>query len=256
MRFSLKQLARWVSSKGLCIRSRGGDFHEILGSRQMLDSPVPVTVPGPRRGIRYSIAAIQHSTFAVAKGSNLHLQVVPRLAKGAARVADPKVVDPARQDGIDLRDQHLGRSRASAPDGLTDFRLDGFAGLLLRSHPNEVSPLILTDATQVESQEPKGIAFQQVHHFGFLLVQLDPDRSELFLESLKGPFGPAPFTVVAIDGDDNIVSESMIVHCLIGSLRRFAADGVEGPIGLVQVDIRRQRTERAPLAGPRSFLQL
>jgi hypothetical protein len=52
---------------------------------------------------------------------------------------------------------------------------------------------------------------------------------------------------VTIDGDDDIVSESMIVHCLVGSLRRFATNRVEGPIGLVQVDIRRQRTERTPL---------
>src|SRR5205085_3649932 len=47
-------------------------------------------------------------------------------------------------NGIDLRDQHFGRSSTSAPDGLTDFRLDGFAGLLLRSHSNEVSPFTLT----------------------------------------------------------------------------------------------------------------
>jgi hypothetical protein len=47
VRFSLKQLARWVSSKGLCIRSRGGDFHESPGSRQWPDSPVPVQSQDP-----------------------------------------------------------------------------------------------------------------------------------------------------------------------------------------------------------------
>ena len=67
------------------------------------------------------------------------------------------------------------------------------------------------------------------------------------MESLQGPLGPAPFAVVAIDGDDDIISESMIVHCLVGPLCRFAANCVEGLIGLVQVDIRRQRTEWAPL---------
>ena len=86
-------------------------------------------------------------------------------------MADPKVVDPARQDGIDLRNQHRGRSRTSAPDGFTDLRLDGFPGLLIRSHSNELSLFTtLTDATQVEPQEPEGFTFQQVHHFGFLLV--------------------------------------------------------------------------------------
>ena len=48
------------------------------------------------------------------------------------------------------------------------------------------------------------------------------------MESLQGPLGPAPFAVVAIDGDDDIISESMIVHCLVGSLCRFAANRVEG----------------------------
>jgi hypothetical protein len=39
----------------------------------------------------------------------------------------------------------------------------------------------------------------------------------------------------------------MIVHGLIGSLCRLAANRIKGPIHLVQVDIRRQRAERPPL---------
>ncbi len=42
----------------------------------------------------------------------------------------------------------------------------------------------------------------------------------------------------------------MIVHCLVGSLCHFAANRVKGPIDLVQVDIRRHWTERAPLRDP------
>src|SRR5437868_10513625 len=76
-------------------------------------------------------------------------------------MADPEVVDPARQNGIDLRDQHFGRSSTSAPDGLTDFRLDGFAGLLLRSHSNEVSPLLLRTRRRSNPRNPKASPFNR-----------------------------------------------------------------------------------------------
>jgi hypothetical protein len=42
----------------------------------------------------------------------------------------------------------------------------------------------------------------------------------------------------------------MIVHCLVGSVCRFTANRVKGPINLVQVDVRCQRAERAPLWDP------
>jgi transposase-like protein len=55
------------------------------------------------------------------------------------------------------------------------------------------------------------------------------------------------FRVVAADSDDDVVGEPVIVHCLRGSLRRLAADLVEHPVDLVQVDIRGERAERATL---------
>ena len=80
------------------------------------------------------------------------------------------------------------------PNDVADLRLDCLAGLLLRGHQDEVSvPFTLADATQVEPQEPEGFPVQHVHHLGFLPVQLDAERRELFLEPLQGPFGPAPF---------------------------------------------------------------
>jgi hypothetical protein len=39
----------------------------------------------------------------------------------------------------------------------------------------------------------------------------------------------------------------VIVHGLIRPLCRFAANRIEVPVDLIQVDIRRQRTERPPL---------
>src|SRR2546425_11216629 len=95
-----------------------------------------------------------------------------------------------------------------------------FFGVIRMKYP---FPLPLADATQVESQKPEGLTFQCVHHLGFLLVQFDTERCELFLEPLQGAFGPAPFCVVSTDGDEDIISESMIVHCLVGSLCRLAA---------------------------------
>src|ERR1019366_2992630 len=79
------------------------------------------------------------------------------------------------------------------------------------------------------------------------LVQLHTERCELFLEPLLGTCGPASLRVVSTEGDDDIIGEPMIVHRLVGSLCRFLAYRVEGPIQLVQVDVRRQRAERSPL---------
>ena len=67
------------------------------------------------------------------------------------------------------------------------------------------------------------------------------------MESLQGPFCPAPFCVVAIDGDDYVIGKPMIVHALVRPLCRFAAYRVKSPINLVQIDICRQRTKRTSL---------
>jgi hypothetical protein len=69
----------------------------------------------------------------------------------------------------------------------------------------------------------------------------------MLLEPLQGPRGPAPFAVVATDGDHDIISEPMIIHGLIRSLGGLAANRVKGPIHLIQIDIGRQRAERSPL---------
>ena len=70
------------------------------------------------------------------------------------------------------------------------------------------------------------------------------------MEPLQGPFSPASFGVVTADGDDNIIGEPMIVHCLVRSLCRLTANCVKGPVHLVQIDIRGQRTEWASLRNP------
>src|ERR1019366_3075300 len=105
----------------------------------------------------------------------------------------------------------------------------------------------LAGTAQVESQEPECFPFQRVYHLGFLLVQLDAKRRELLMEPLQGSFSPASFCVVAADGNDNIIGEPVIVHCLVGPFCRLAANRVKGPVQLVQVDIRGQWTERTSL---------
>src|SRR5882724_11717315 len=109
------------------------------------------------------------------------------------------------------------------------------------------APFTLANPTQVKSQKPKGFPSQQVHHFGFLPVQFDAKKPELFLEPLQSPFGPTPFSMVSADSDDNIIGEPMIVDRLVVPFCRFAANRVEEPVDFVQVDVRRQRTERSPL---------
>src|SRR5215210_5057340 len=69
----------------------------------------------------------------------------------------------------------------------------------------------------------------------------------MLLEPLQGSCRPAPFTVVATDGDYDIIGEPMVIHGLIGSLGGLAAYRVKGPIHLIQIDIGRQRAERSPL---------
>ena len=55
---------------------------------------------------------------------------------------------------------------------------------------------------------------------------------------------------MAADGNDDIIGEPMVVHCLVRSLCRLAADRVEHPVDLVQVDIGRQRAEWTALLHP------
>ena len=79
------------------------------------------------------------------------------------------------------------------------------------------------------------------------MIQFDRQRGDLLLEPLQSPVGPAPFGMVAADGDDTIISEPVIVDGLIAPLCRLAARRVEEPVDLVQIDVRRQWTERSPL---------
>jgi hypothetical protein len=98
---------------------------------------------------------------------------------------------------------------------------------------------LLAYTAQVKPQEPEGFSVQRVHHLGFLQVQLDTQRRDLFLEPLQSPFGPTPFGMVSADGDHKIIGEPVIIDRLESPFRRFAADRVEEPVELVQIDVRR-----------------
>ena len=127
-------------------------------------------------------------------------------------------------------------------------RFDREPGFLARSEQDEVAvPRPLAYASELKPQERKGLSPYSVHHFGLLRVHLHAQAAKVFAEPLQGPRGPAPFRVVATDGDNDIISEPMIIHGLIGSLGRLAADRVKGPVHLIQVDIGCQRAERPPL---------
>src|SRR6185369_16590807 len=67
----------------------------------------------------------------------------------------------------------------------------------------------------------------------------------MLLEPLQGPCGPAPFAIVATDGDHDSIGEPMIIHGLIGTLGGLAANRVKGPIHLIQIDIGCQRAVHA-----------
>jgi hypothetical protein len=117
-------------------------------------------------------------------------------------------------------------------------------------------PVRLAYARQVKSQEPEGFAPQPIHHPGFLQVQLDAQGRDLFPKPLQSAFRPAPFGMVSTDGDDTIIGEPMMVDCLVAPFCRFAADRVEEPVNLAQIDVRRQAgpfSGCAALAGSGGF---
>ena len=99
-----------------------------------------------------------------------------------------------------------------------------FFGVMRRKYP---FPLLFRTRRRSNPRNPKASPCQCVHHLGFLLVQFHTKRCELFLEPLQGAFSPASFGMVSADGDDDIIGEPMIVHCLVGSLRRLTAYRVE-----------------------------
>ena len=61
---------------------------------------------------------------------------------------------------------------------------------------------------------------------------------------------------MAAVGDDDIIGEPVIIHCLVVPFCRFATNGVEVPVHLVQIDIRSQRAERSPLRDTNSATDL
>jgi hypothetical protein len=81
---------------------------------------------------------------------------------------------------------------------------------------------LLAYPTDVEPQVSEGFPVQRVDHLGFLSIQAHPEWSQRFFKPLEGAFRPASFGVVAADGDDDIIGEPMIVHCLVRPLCRLA----------------------------------
>ena len=105
----------------------------------------------------------------------------------------------------------------------------------------------ISSTPQVESEEPKRVTLERVHHFRFLRVQLYPEGFELLLKAVHGPFGPAALRVVPAHGDHDIVRKPVVVHGLVLSLCRFLANLIKYPVHIVEIDVGRQRAERTPL---------
>jgi len=225
--------------------SRGhGLSREALHSGQWLDLPVRVQLENT---IEVLITPSPPSDGCLSppfapgqKGTHLHLRVVAHFAEVAAGVADSEVVDPTGKRGVDLLHHLRHRGRSAVLDDVAHLGLDCLAGFLLRSHL-DVKAVPFPHSEQVKSQESEGLPLQHVHYSRLLPVHLQAEGRDLLLEPLQGTLCPAPLAVVAADGDAHIISESMIVHCLIWSLYRFAAYRVEGPVHVFQVDVRGQR---------------
>ena len=107
-------------------------------------------------------------------------------------------------------------------------------------------PLCLRTRRRSNPRNPKASPFSVSTTLVFSWFN-STDKCKLFLEPLQSPFGPVPFRMVAADGDDDVIGEPVIVHCLVIPFRRFATNCVEVPVHLVQIDIRSQRAERSPL---------
>ena len=184
-----------------------GLSREILHPGQWLEPPAPVqseytvevfATPPPPSDARLSPPLPSRQ-----KGADFHLHILVHLTEGTTRATNPEVLYPAGKRGIDPRHHLREREGPTLPDDVAHFRLDCFAGLLLRSQLEIVSvPLTFSDTAQVKSQKPKGFPLQCVHHLRFLLVQFHAQGRELFLEPLLGSFRPASFGVVATNGDD------------------------------------------------------
>jgi hypothetical protein len=211
---------------------------QFLHPGQWLDLPVPIqpeypveilVTPSPP-----SDARLTPSLPPSQQCADFHLHIAVHFTKGTIGVADSEVVYPSSERSVDLRHHLRHRGFPSTSDDVAYLCLDRFAGFLLRAHEEKISvSTAFPDTTQIESQEPKGFACQCVYHLGFLLVQFHTKRCELFLEPLQGAFSPTSFGMVSTDGDDDIIGEPMIVHCLVGSLRSLTAYRVEGPVQFV-----------------------
>jgi hypothetical protein len=69
----------------------------------------------------------------------------------------------------------------------------------------------------------------------FSRLQAHPEWGQRLFEPQEGALGPSAFGVVSANSDDDIIGEPMVVHRLVGSMRRLAAYRIEHPVDLIQV---------------------
>src|SRR5450755_3736192 len=119
-----------------------------------------------------------------------------------------------------------------------------FFGVIKTKYP---SPFRLRTRRRSNPRNPKASPFNVSTTLVFSWFSSTPISANCSRIRCRARSAQAPFRVVAADGDDDIIGEPMIVHGLVASLCRFAANRVKEPVHLVQIDVRRQRAEDSPL---------
>ena len=75
-------------------------------------------------------------------------------------IADPEVVHPSRQDGIDWVHDVFCRFRSPVLCHVPDSRVNGLTGFLLRSHQDKISgSAAVLDTSAIQAENGEGVSW-------------------------------------------------------------------------------------------------
>src|ERR1035437_357931 len=99
-------------------------------------------------------------------------------------------------------------------------------------------------------RNPKASPFNVSTILVFSRLSSTPKGSSCSCKRCRARSAQPPLAPMPADGDHRIIREAVIVDRLIGPFRRLAAEVIEVPVHLVQVDVRGQRAEGTTLRHP------
>src|ERR1700674_4568478 len=177
---------------------------------------------------------------------NLLFDPVADVREAPARVADRKVLHPATQNRVDLRNHLADWPGPMAAENLLERaqqRRPLFHPRGAKRHPS-VSPT--ANPTEVKAEKSEALALREVHPPSLLLVHLDLERRQ-FLS--KSPFDHRPKAALArmsVHQDHKIIGEPGVFDIRPPLNTSDVLRSLQHPVHLVEVEVTEQGENNPP----------